>query len=226
MIAAAARDTNLAQDYLDLYNNKIPRISNGPERAAKGYPCLTGLAFSEEIDGEDPIVYTEANYRKYPGVHGGIGEVTEQEKGKEIVAQASGQARWSIKGIKFKRWLDWYVGNKIKAPINLHMDWGHAGLTEEGRPAAIQQAYENVQDIIDVFGDPKYKDVVIVLAHAGTGRYVRPNAKPEHWQTVWVVDRATGRTVERHVPEQVAKMYEIAKKVPNAKFDISWNDVT
>jgi hypothetical protein len=224
MAAAADRDAKTAQVYLDLFNSP-----DGRALAAKGYPCMTGLVFSEQagetpgITGEDPIVYTERMLREYPGVFPGFGELTDN---KELVGQLLGPEKWSISGAKFQRWLAWLARNKIKAPIILHSDWGHPGLNEEGRPAPIQQAYENVDEILRVFGDPKYKDINIIFAHTGIGRYVRPNAKSEHWEGVTVTDRATGARVVRRVPEHIAIIYKIAEKVPNAKFDISWNDVT
>jgi hypothetical protein len=179
-------------------------------------------AYEAEVRAQsaDPVVHTLNMWRRFPGVFTEFGEIVDN---KELVGQALGAAKWDVSNPKFKRWLDFLVAHNIMAPIVLHSDWGHAGLNEAGRPAAVQMAYENVPEIVRVFGDAKYRDLNVIFAHTGIGRYVRPNARLVE---VSAIDRSTGQRVTRHVPEHIAMLYLVAEKVPNAKFDISWNDVT
>jgi hypothetical protein len=190
------------------------------EKAAAAFLELRAYETEATAQSADPVTHTLNMWKRYPGVFSLFGEITAN---KELVGQALGAGKWDISNPKFKRWLDFLATQNIKAPIVLHSDWGHAGLNEAGRPAAVQMAYENIPEIVRVFGEAKYRDLNVIFAHTGIGRYVRPNARLVE---VSAIDRSTGQRVTRHVPEPIAMLYQVAEKVPNAKFDISWNDVT
>jgi hypothetical protein len=210
------------REYPDLYERapmSVRRALALQKEAAQAVLELRAYEAEDSARSEDPIAHTQNMWKRYPGVFSLIGEITAN---KELVGQALGAGKWDISNPKFKRWLDFLVAQKVKAPIVLHSDWGHAGLDEAGRAAAVHTAYENVPEIVQVFGQEKYRDLNVIFAHTGIGRYVRPNAALVE---VSVIDRATGQRVTRHVPEHIAMIYQIAEKVPNAKFDISWNDV-
>jgi hypothetical protein len=190
------------------------------DKAAKAFLELRAYEAEASSQSADPVAHTVNMWRSYPGAYSEFGEIPED---KELVGQALGAAKWDVSNPKFKRWLDFLATHNIRAPIVLHSDWGHAGLNEAGRPAAVQMAYENLPEIVQVFGEAKYRDLNVIFAHTGIGRYVRPNARLVE---VSAIDRSTGQRVTRHVPEHIAMLYQVAEKVPNAKFDISWNDVT
>jgi Domain of unknown function (DUF4781)/Amidohydrolase len=188
--------------------------------AAKSFQELRAYEAEAGAGSEDPVAHTLNMWKRYPGVFSLFGEITAN---KELVGQALGAGKWDVSNPKFKRWLDFLVALKTKVAIVLHSDWGHPGLDEAGRAAAVQMAYENLPEIMQVFGQEKYRDLNVIFAHTGIGRYVRPNAKLVE---ISVIDRASGQRVIRRVPEHIAMIYQVAEKVPNAKFDISWNDVT
>jgi hypothetical protein len=193
-------------------------IRDAERLAAKGYVSMTGLDLTRQSK-QDPVAYITKRWKEFPGVFALFGEITAD---KELVGQGLGEQKLNLTDPKLAQWLDFLAANNIKSPIVMHEDWGHAGLNDPGRPAPVKMAYENLPKIVQVFGQTKYRNLNVIFAHTGIGRYVRPN---DRLVDVTVTNK-TGQKVVRHVPEHIAMLYEITEQVPNARFDISWNDAT
>jgi hypothetical protein len=158
---------------------------------------------------------------------------------KEQVSVALGGGwRWNIDSPKFLSYLE--LANETGRLLTIHCDWGDHTLSATGRPAPAKQNYEHFDKIISVLRQQRYRQVQVTLAHTGIGRFVRPNdpvTRRTHrihtW--VWEKDEQTGevrgritetRTKEVTAPEHIHKIYELFEAVPNARVDISWNEVT
>ncbi|MGA7808231.1 hypothetical protein, partial [Bradyrhizobium sp.] len=226
-------DGNLAEFILDLY------YKGSPELAAKVDASLTGPNFSDvvttgHVSHTNPIEYIVGRMLQYPGLFPAIGEITGI---KEMVTQQLGQKwGWDARHDKFRQLL--VHANQTGQIIVLHNDWGDHGKSAAGRPSAAVTNYENLPLLMNRFSGDEFRQVQIVFAHTGLGRLVRPDAQMSEKTHVikhWEWDPETGRgwndpskdkEVTVNAPEHIHKLYELFEAVPNARVDISWNDVT
>jgi hypothetical protein len=248
MLKAYKLDSRVAKDWLRLYNK-----SGEPARAAKADLSITGMNFADievsatrrflmrtrsrsgELAFRDPVAYMRRMMLKYPGLFNGVGEITGI---KEMVFRQLGKWGWTAKSAKFQKFLSFV--NETGQVVVLHNDFGDHGMSASYRPSPAKQNYENLGLLKFVFSQPKYQQVQIVFAHTGIGRLVRPNDKtsPTGRRYVikdWQWDDKTGegrvvgeRTVDvsKDAPEHIHQLYQLFEAVPNARVDISWNDVT
>jgi hypothetical protein len=251
MKAAFKLDSRQARDWLRLYNSP----TNGPELAAKWDPSITGVNFADSVKlgktrlsnprgwrqaFRNPVAYIERRMLENPGMFPAIGEITGI---KEMVTRQMGQWGWDVSSTKFGQLLA--HANETGQIVLLHNDWGEHGFSATKRPSPAQQNYEHLPLLKYVFNRPQYENVQIVFAHTGIGRLVRPNnssgtagQQPQDptknhvikdWR--WDPETGTGRVVGEHTvpvtaPEHIHQLYELFEEVPNARVDISWNDVT
>lgn len=203
------------------YHVQIP----GRYLAAKIDLSLTGLDFSE-TGTQNPVAYARQMMLDNPGMFSIIGEVTGK---KEHVSNLLGPSAWDMNSPKFREYLGF--AQETGQAILLHYDWGNPEIGRDGRAQAVKMDYSNLDEIMDTLGAVDengkriYDDVNIIMAHTGIGRYVRPNDKAVPG-TVRVHD-ADGNVTTKEItaPEHIHKLYEFFDRVPNAKADISWNDV-
>jgi hypothetical protein len=165
-----------------------------------------------------------------------LGELTDIKE--QVTRQLGARWRWNIESPKYLAVLAFV--NKTGPIVLQHRDWGDHILSEMGRPAPAKQQYENFDTITKVFGNDLYSDVQIILAHTGIGRFVRPNdrvSEQTHEIKTWTWNENAGvheragevtDTITKTVtaPEHIHKIYELFEKVPNARVDIAWNEVT
>jgi hypothetical protein len=142
--------------------------------------------------------------------------------------------RWNVESELFLDFLG--LANETGLLELLHNDWGDHTLSAMGRPAPAKQNYEHFDKLISIFRQPQYRYVQIIFCHTGIGRFVRPNdplTTRSHRIETWTWNKETGHgkvtaTITRDVtaPEHIHKIYELFEAVPNARVDISWNEVT
>ncbi len=248
LVKAYQLDFRVAKQWLELYKKN-------PAFAAKADLSLTGINFADiprsrfrsrlsylrgsnapDLAFRDPVAYMTRMMLKYPGMFTGVGEITGI---KEMVYPQLGKWRWKPeKSDKFQNFLG--LANETGQVVVLHNDFGNHGMSATYRPSPAQQNYENLGGLKFVFSQPKYRQVQIVFAHTGIGRLVRPNDSPRSADARYIVkdwhwDEKTGRgsvvgqrtvTVSKNAPEHIHQLYELFQAVPNARVDISWNDVT
>jgi hypothetical protein len=161
-----------------------------------------------------------------------IGEITGI---KEMVTRQLGGWRWNVGSQKFQKFLS--LANQTGQVVVLHNDWGEHAESAAGRPSAAKQHYEHLSLLKYVFSRPEYRNVQIVFAHTGIGRLVRPDdemSTPTREYTIKKFDPKTGQVDESSpaakkkitAPEHIHQLYQLFEAVPNARVDISWNDVT
>jgi hypothetical protein len=163
-----------------------------------------------------------------PGLWGADAEMTGL---KEMVSrQMTDKWRWTVKNPKFAEYLDFAV--VTRRLMILHNDGGNHGKSVAGRPAPAWLDYENLDMLKDVFGQPKYRGVQIIFAHTFISRLGRPDpTMTTRTHTIYDFDWTTGeskgqRTKVITAPEHIHQLYDVFEKVPNARADLSWNDVT
>jgi hypothetical protein len=215
MLDAINLDERVAGVWLALFNSGVL----GQSLAAKGYVSMTGLDFSN-AGTQDVIGHATNIWITFLGLHGLIGEVAAD---KELVGQGLGRFKYDLSDPKYIQFLRFLVAEGIEVGIVQHNDVGHIGLDGDGGPMAVKSAYENLPKTIRVYGEPEFRALYPILAHTGLGRYLRPDNKLFE---VTFLDKITGQRVTRHVPMQIAVLYQMIEKIPNIRFDISWNDVT
>ncbi len=194
--------------------------------AAKIDLSLTGLDFSK-AGTQDPVAYAKGMMLENPGMFNIIGEVTGV---KEHVSNLLGPSAWDMSSPKFREYLGF--ANETGQAILLHYDWGKPAIGKDGRTQAVKMDYSNLDEIIstlgatDQDGNRIYADTNIIMAHTGIGRYVRPNDQPV--KKMVTVRDLQGKVIDQRMveaPEHIHRLYEFFDKVPNARADISWNDV-
>jgi hypothetical protein len=168
----------------------------------------------------------------------GTGEKTPGFEGKENVSAAMDKRwRWTVASPKYLALLE--LNNETGLVDMLHNDWGDHALSAVGRPAPAKQNYEHFDFLVSVYGRLEYRDVQVIFAHLGIGRFVRPNdemSKKTHRIHTWTWEKnergethgriTHTRTKEVEAPEHVHKVYELFELVPNARGDIAWNEMT
>ncbi len=196
-------------------------LGTGIELAAKADLSLTGFDFSR-VGKQDAVAYGRHHMLNDPGLFNFIGEVTGV---KENVSKQLQDYAWDVNSRKFQDYLEF--ANETGQGVLLHHDWGkHRNDPTDGRPAGTKMNYEYFDDIVRVMGQEKYRDVNFVMAHTGIGRYVRPDDVMVTKEVV--VKDLKGNIVEEKTvttARHIHKLYEFFEKVPNARADISWNDV-
>jgi Domain of unknown function (DUF4781) len=188
--------------------------------AAKIDVGIIGLDFSDK-GRRSPVDRLDELALKYPGVAWSVGEVTAH---KEMVSIQEGDYAWTPESPRFQEFL-----KKIAVSghmLLLHNDGGKHGIDPDtGRPAAAKTQYEYLGELIRGLGNaekhPWRSDINVVIAHTFFGRYVRPNDTSMKREVKVGGIRKTIR-----VPEHIFRMYQVAEKIPNARFDISWNDIS
>jgi hypothetical protein len=193
-------------------------FQTNPALAAKADLSLTGFDFSDR-GNMDVVAYGRSHMLEHPGLFPFIGEVTGK---KELVSVQLGPFAWDINSPRFQAYLRF--ANETGQGVLLHYDWGHHtidGHSEvhgHGRPQGAKTAYENFPELIEVLSRPEYSDVNLIFAHTGIGRFVRPDS------TLSPFTRPDGSVID--LPEHIQKLYKLFEAIPNARADISWNDVT
>jgi len=203
---AAELDARAIQDFYTLF-------ARDPAQAAKADLALTAFDFSD-AGTMDNIAYALDYMLKHPGMFAFIGEITGK---KESVSIQLGPFGWNVKSEKFQSFLRFAAETGLG--VLLHYDWGEHPINDlNGRAQAGITRYQNFEELVEVLGRPEFRNLNIVLAHTGIGRFVRPDSKLAPFT------RPDGSTVM--LPEHIHKLYELFERVPNARADISWNDVT
>jgi hypothetical protein len=239
---AAALDERVVEDWLAIYDAATAEV-DGPRKAeklklaARADISITGLNFSDDPPIEhqgftDPAGYIRALLLDDRADFPAIGEITGI---KELVSRQLGNDwRWNVNSTKFQEFLT--LVNQTGQLVVLHNDWGEHALSEVGRAAPAKQNYEHLEALQFVFSTLQHNQVQVIFAHTGIGRFVRPNDRmliEDHEIKTWEWDPATGqgRVTDRETksvtaPEHIHQIYRLFEKVPNARADISWNDVT
>jgi hypothetical protein len=223
-------DERSAEDWLKVYHSDV-------SRAARADLSITAVNFSPNPPIKhqaftDPAGYVRSTNLKSPVLRVAIGETTADKEA--IRQQLGGEWAWNVGSEKFQDLLG--LLNQTGQILLLHNDWGDHALSAKGRPAPAMQNYEHFDQIKFVFSRPEYSNLQILFAHTGIGRLVRPKnvmSTREHVIKNWSWDPETGtgkvtnQTTKRvTAAEHVHKIYELFEAVPNARVDISWNDVT
>jgi hypothetical protein len=237
-------DERVARDWLELYTSKNEADRN---LAAKADLSITGVNFRDtqfhrihtwrRQAFRNPVKYMTRLMLKYPGMFVAVGEITGI---KEMVTRQIKGWDWNVGSGKFRNFLSFVA--KTGQLVVLHNDWGDHGISAQRRPSAAKQEYEHLELLKFVFSRPEYRNVQIIFAHTGIGRLVRPNnttRATDQTYTIkkWVWDPKTGEgrvdvlgsrtvVVSKHAPEHIHQLYKLFEDVPNARVDISWNDVT
>jgi hypothetical protein len=216
-------DERAAGLWADLYERD-------PAKAGKVYISITGGDLSEQARQQAADYFRDFLLR-HPGVASAIGEITSQ---KEMVEVQLGPEAWSVTDPAYLGVTR--LGSETGVTIVLHNDWSPYGLNAEGRPAPVKGDYENTPNLREAHSLQELRGLNIIFAHTGIGRFVRPDDTMRKEGFVEVVDwdfqnrRERGRRridlSEHPMPEQIYQMYKMVEAVPNARFDISWNDVT
>ncbi|APR96365.1 hypothetical protein PATSB16_30270 [Pandoraea thiooxydans] len=210
---AAVLDDRVAGDFTRLYQQD-------PALAAKADLSITGVEFSPNSK-QDPVAYVQSLLKRYPGLFKSIGEITAN---KEMITLQLGPDAWDVNSAAFHALLKF--ANESGIAIVLHNDWSVHGIDEAGRPAAVKQYYENFDKMIEVLSRPEYRNVNVVLAHTGISRFGRPNDEMISGYVKVVNPDGTSTRKLITAPEHIHKLYQLFANVPNARADISWNDVT
>ncbi len=200
--------------------------------AAKADLSLTGFDFSAK-GTQDVVAYGRHHLLENPGLFPFSGELTGK---KENVGIQMGPFAWDMTSKKFQAHLK--SSSETGQGVLLHYDWGLPAVKETGGKSGVDTAegnlridaaktdYEHFDEIVGVLGKEEYRDVNIVMAHTGLGRYVRPDA--EIITAPVTVRDLKGNVVETKevtAARHIHKLYEFFDKVPNARADISWSDV-
>lgn len=200
--------------------------------AAKADLSLTGFDFSAK-GTQDVVAYARHHLLENPGLFPFSGELTGK---KENVSIQMGPFAWDMTSPKFQAHLK--SSAETGQGVLLHYDWGLPATKETGGKSGVDPSegteridaaktdYEHFDEIVGVLGKEEYRDVNIVMAHTGLGRYVRPDAEV-------ITAPVTVRDLKGNVVQQkevtaarhIHKLYEFFDKVPNARADISWSDV-
>jgi hypothetical protein len=220
---AVELDERAARVWFELYKKD-------PAKAGKVYISITGVDLSPGAK-QEPVAYIRDYLLKYPGLATAIGEITSQ---KEMVEVQLGPDAWRVTDPAYHDVMR--LASETGLAIVLHNDWSRHGLNAEGRPAPVKGDYENTPALMEAHSLQELRDLNIIFAHTGIGRFVRPDDTMRKEGFVEVVDwdfqnrRERGRRridlSERPMPEQIYQMYKMIEAAPNARFDISWNDVT
>jgi hypothetical protein len=175
---------------------------------------------------KDPIGYTKQLLRNHPLAFPGTGELTfhkehvEVQRGEEI----------TVKSPIFQDWLRWLVKNGPKDfHFVIHSDWSRVGEDHEGRPKPVKGAYENFADVVEVFSHPDFRGKITpIFAHTGIGRTARGTDVGLVEVDLKYYNPGNPNPVEekRTFSDHVELMHFLKEKVPNALFDLSWNDVS
>ncbi|MBX2805386.1 MAG: DUF4781 domain-containing protein [Hyphomicrobiales bacterium] len=212
-------DQRLAETFIQF-------AQQNPRHAARIDLSLTGVG-DPVTKGAGP--YLRDQLLKYPGLFTSVGEITAN---KEMVSIMLGGQRMTLDGDPYAGVLD--VARETGIMVLLHSDWSKHALDPEGRPTATKSAYEasHFETLIQAHEEQNLRGVNVVFAHTGIGRFVRPNDAPIT-RDVKIVkwDFNTGKeisskTVSLTAPEHIHKMYQLIERVPNARFDMSWSDVS
>jgi hypothetical protein len=205
-------DVEVAREYEGIWKGYLAAAARGDVAAAERY--LQSAARADmSMTGVDPSKTDAALHARqmlldHPGVFKFAGELTIK---KEMVDVLLGKDAFDIEAQALADFLS--LADESGMGVLIHCDWGrHALDASDSRPTATRMAYEYFDKLTELLA--KYPNANIVLAHTGIGRMVRP-------------DHAAS-TVEhngRQVPEHVARVMQAMERAPNARFDISWNDV-
>jgi hypothetical protein len=239
-------DQRAVKDWLEIYNGNGKNIAKDPEKAAQVDLSLTGVNFADSVKlakffpnpeamheaFSNPTAYITKMMKEHPGMFPAVGEITGI---KEMVTKQLGGWRWNVGSQKFRNFLS--LANDTGQVVLLHNDWGEHAESAAGRPSAAKQHYEHLSLLKYVFSRPEYRNVQIVFAHTGIGRLVRPDDEMSvstREYTIAKFDPKTGQVdasspaVKKSItaPEHIHQLYQLFEAVPNARVDISWNDVT
>jgi hypothetical protein len=223
MKGAYALDQRAYKDWMEIY-------AGNPEKAAQVDLSITGVNFADTVrlaklfpnpdailhqGFRDPVAYIKEILLQIPGMFPVVGEITGI---KEMVSRQLGGWRWNVGNQKFLDFLS--LASETGQIVLLHNDWGEHAESAAGRPSAAKQFYEHLDLLKSVFARDEYENVRIVFAHTGIGRLVRPNDR--------MVDPDDGEETDlpNGIPEHIYQLNQLFKVVPNARVDISWNDVT
>jgi hypothetical protein len=239
-------DQRAVKDWLEIYAGNGKDIVADPKKAARVDLSLTGVNFADSVKlakffpnpeamheaFRNPTAYITKMMMEHPGMFPAVGEITGI---KEMVTKQLGGWRWNVGSQKFRNFLS--LANDTGQVVLLHNDWGEHAESAAGRPSAAKQHYEHLSLLKYVFSRPEYRNVQIVFAHTGIGRLVRPGDEMSvstREYTIEKFDPKTGQVDESSpavkksitAPEHIHQLYQLFEAVPNARADISWNDVT
>lgn len=212
-------DSRTANEFLKIY-------AQDPKLAARLRISLTGVGDPEAGFSSQ---YIRQRMLEYPGVFESIGEITAN---KEMVTRMLGKEGWTVLDAQYQEVIGF--AQETGLSVLLHSDWGHAGHDHDGRVAATKSGYEYeyFDQLIEAHGAENLRKLNIVFAHTGIGRFIRPNdvlIKKNVDIINWDFKEGkeiSRKTIELEAPEHVHKIYEMIAKVPNARFDVSWSDVS